>query len=87
MNKLELLSVSVRTIIQADYFTHAIQLPAVIDFQNRKKISTVTVNIRKKHLSLNREFSESSFKFETGNFLSLRLTVVTSVFGSLFSQI
>jgi hypothetical protein len=86
MNKLELLSVSVRTIIQADYFTHVIQLPAMLDFQNRKKISTVTVNI-KNHLSLNREISESSFNFETENFLSLMLTVLTSVFGSLFSQI
>jgi len=44
MNKLELLSLSVRTIIQADYFTHVIQLPAILDFQNKKKISTVTVN-------------------------------------------
>ena len=47
MNKFELLSVLVRTIIQADYFTHVIQLPAVLDFQNRKKISTVTVHIKK----------------------------------------
>jgi len=29
---LELLSVSVKTIIQADYFTHVIQLPVVLDF-------------------------------------------------------
>jgi len=82
MNKLELLSLSVRTIIQADYFTHVIQLPAILDFQN-KKIWTVTLN--KNRLSLNTEISESSFKFETGNFL--RLTVLASVFGSLFSQI
>jgi len=47
MNKLELLSASVRTTIQADYFAHVIQLPAVLDFQNRKKISTVTVDIKK----------------------------------------
>ena len=86
MNKLELLSFSVRTIIQADYFTHVIQLPAILDFQNRSKISIVTVNI-KNHLSLNREISESFFKFATENFLSLKLTVLTSVFGSLFSQI
>jgi len=86
MNKLELLSFSVRTIIQADYFTHVIQLPAILDFQNRSKISIVTVNI-KNHLSLNREISESFFKFVTENFLSLKLTVLTSVFGSLFSQI
>jgi hypothetical protein len=57
MNKLELLSVSVRTIIQTDYFTHVIQLPAILDFQNRKEISTVTENL-KNHVSLKREISE-----------------------------
>jgi len=44
MSKLQLLSISERTIIRADYFTHVIQLPALLDFQNRKMISTVTVN-------------------------------------------